>query len=235
MPSLRYPWPAADRLASVRRRLSRSIYHHRRPAVFMTPNSNSFSIIGTHITTRNCTDKSKRAVFQSIPIFSIQQYINTMLIFNLVFLLGLFAPLVLLATPSQAFMVSMSPSRMIKTKMTPSRATTAVLSPRCSQQPLFLSSQVSLSSSDDAEEQQQAGTRTLLRNKLRQVTGFSLTAFRATARAATGISFSAIYASTLAATGLWIRYIMSKILSIFPAWVSSCFLNLSWIVLMFVV
>lgn len=67
MPSLRYPWPAADRLASVRRRLSRSIYHHRRPAVFMTPNSNSFSIIGTHITTRNCTDKSKSA---SLPIHS---------------------------------------------------------------------------------------------------------------------------------------------------------------------
>ena len=63
-----------------------------------------------------------------------------------------------------------------------------------------------------------------VRDKLRKITGFSLTAFRATSRAATGISLSAIYASSLAATGLWIRRIMSATLSIFPAWVScACF------------
>jgi hypothetical protein len=162
-----------------------------------------------------------------------------MVIFNLVFLLGLFCPLVLLATPSQAFMVSMSPS--LKTKMIPSSRAPTVLPSRYSgqqQQPLFLSSspQVYLTSLD-AENQDQEKRRpraAALRNKLRQATGFSLTAFRATARAATGISFSAIYASTLAATGLWIRYIMSKILSIFPPGVSStvlvAFINLSWII-----
>lgn len=141
------------------------------------------------------------------------------MIFNLVFLLGLFAPLTLLATPSQAFIVSMSPS-MIKTKISlPSFRAATVLPPRYSlQQPLFLSSQVSLTATSDDSEEQDKKKRTgaALRNKLRQVTGFSMTAFRATARAATGISLSAIYASTLAATGLWIRYIMSKILSIFP-------------------
>ena len=58
------------------------------------------------------------------------------------------------------------------------------------------------------------------RDRLRQVTGFSLTAFRAAWRAATGISLTAIYAATLAASGLWIRKITSAVLSVFPAWVS---------------
>lgn len=151
------------------------------------------------------------------------------MIFNLVFLLGLFATLTLLATPSQAFMVSMSPS-LIKTKISlPSSRAATVVPPQYSrQQPLFLSSRVFLtSSSDDAEEQDKIKKSygAALRNKLRQATGFSLTAFRATARAATGISISAIYASALAATGLWIRYIMSKILSIFPPGVSSMFVE----------
>ena len=59
-----------------------------------------------------------------------------------------------------------------------------------------------------------------LRDTLRGVTGFSLTACRATWRAATGISLTAIYASTVAFTGLWIRKIMHAVLSVFPAWVS---------------
>ena len=59
-----------------------------------------------------------------------------------------------------------------------------------------------------------------MRDRLRQVTGFSLTAFRAAWRAATGISLTAIYASSLAASGLWIRKMSAALLSIFPSWVS---------------
>ena len=40
-----------------------------------------------------------------------------------------------------------------------------------------------------------------IRSRLRQLTGFSLTAFRATMRTATGISMTAVYASTLAFFG----------------------------------
>lgn len=57
-----------------------------------------------------------------------------------------------------------------------------------------------------------------IRSRLRQITGFSLTAFRATMRTATGISMTAVYASTLAFTGQWIRQTMKVILSILPAW-----------------
>jgi hypothetical protein len=53
---------------------------------------------------------------------------------------------------------------------------------------------------------------------MRKLTGFSLTAVRATIRAISGISASAIYASTLAMSGAWIRQSMKAILSIFPSW-----------------
>ena len=57
-----------------------------------------------------------------------------------------------------------------------------------------------------------------IRDKLRQITGFSFTVFRKTLRGITGISLTAIYASTVAATGLWIRKTTSIILSLFPSW-----------------
>jgi hypothetical protein len=57
-----------------------------------------------------------------------------------------------------------------------------------------------------------------MRDKLRQVTGFSFTVFRTTLRGLTGISLTAIYASTVAITGLWIRRLTSVVLSIFPSW-----------------
>jgi len=57
----------------------------------------------------------------------------------------------------------------------------------------------------------------MVRNKLRQATGFSFTVFRATLRGITGISLSALYAGALAATGLWIRKAMSTVLSVFPS------------------
>jgi hypothetical protein len=69
----------------------------------------------------------------------------------------------------------------------------------------------------------ESGSKNHLRDRLRDATGFSLTAFRSAWRAATGISLTAIYATALAASGLWIRKITSTVLSIFPAWVSSCF------------
>lgn len=57
-----------------------------------------------------------------------------------------------------------------------------------------------------------------LRKRLRQITGFSLTAFRATMRAATGISLTAIYASAFAATSAFVRKTMTWILAPLPAW-----------------
>ena len=85
---------------------------------------------------------------------------------------------------------------------------------------LILSSTRSAVTNDNQEEaKKNAGYH--LRDKLRQATGFSLTAFRSTWRAATGISLTAVYASALAASGLWIRKVMSSLLSIFPAWVGS--------------
>ena len=57
-----------------------------------------------------------------------------------------------------------------------------------------------------------------LRDRLRQATGFSLTACRAAGRTATGISFTAIYGTAVAVSGLWIRKTTSVVLAIFPAW-----------------
>ena len=74
--------------------------------------------------------------------------------------------------------------------------------------------------SPEHQNSQNKKAQSTLRDRLRRLTGFSLTASRATLRAATGVSLTAIYASTLAATGLWIRKVMHVILSLFPAWVS---------------
>lgn len=61
-----------------------------------------------------------------------------------------------------------------------------------------------------------------LRDRLRQVTGFSFTAFRATLRGITGISLTAIYASAVASTSSFVRNAMKVVLSVFPSWVRSC-------------
>lgn len=58
----------------------------------------------------------------------------------------------------------------------------------------------------------------LIRSRLRQVTGFSLTAVLSTLRAASGVSLSAVYASTVALSGAWIRQTMKAVLAFFPAW-----------------
>ena len=56
------------------------------------------------------------------------------------------------------------------------------------------------------------------RARLRDITGFSLTAFRAVLRTMTGISLTAIYASALALSGAWIRTIMASFLGLWPTW-----------------
>lgn len=58
-----------------------------------------------------------------------------------------------------------------------------------------------------------------LRDRLRKVTGFSFTAFRATLRGITGISLTALYASAVASTSSFVRNTMKIILSVFPTWV----------------
>ncbi|KAG7363495.1 hypothetical protein IV203_026856 [Nitzschia inconspicua] len=80
---------------------------------------------------------------------------------------------------------------------------------------LHLSSTPLRSSPADANASK---NQTRLRDRLRKVTGFSLTVFRATIRGITGLSLTAIYASTVAATGQWIRSVSSFFLSIFPSW-----------------
>jgi len=67
-------------------------------------------------------------------------------------------------------------------------------------------------------EDESAGSVILLRDRLRQATGFSLTAVRAALRAATGISLTTIYGTAVAASGLWIRKTTSVVLAVFPAW-----------------
>jgi hypothetical protein len=57
-----------------------------------------------------------------------------------------------------------------------------------------------------------------VRQRLRAITGFSLTALRTTIRTATGLSATAIYATSLAATGSWIRQAMKVLLDVFPSW-----------------
>lgn len=66
-----------------------------------------------------------------------------------------------------------------------------------------------------------------LRDRLRQVTGFSFTAFRATLRGITGISLTALYASAVATTSSFVRNTMKVILSVFPTWVRGMFVVFS--------
>ena len=57
-----------------------------------------------------------------------------------------------------------------------------------------------------------------LHDRLRQGTGFLLTALQTVGRTANDISHMAIYGIAVAASGLWIRKTTSIILAIFPAW-----------------
>jgi len=59
-------------------------------------------------------------------------------------------------------------------------------------------------------------TARMIRNRLRKITGFSLTVFRKTLRGITGISLTAVYATAFAVTSLWIRKTMSIFLKLFP-------------------
>ena len=59
-----------------------------------------------------------------------------------------------------------------------------------------------------------------LRDHLRELTGFSFTAFRATVRGITGISMTALYDAALVTTSSFVRNTMKVILGIFPTWVS---------------
>lgn len=58
-----------------------------------------------------------------------------------------------------------------------------------------------------------------LRDHLRQLTGFSLTAFRATVRGITGVSMTALYDAALVTTSSFVRNTMKAILGVFPTWV----------------
>jgi len=60
------------------------------------------------------------------------------------------------------------------------------------------------------------------RGRLRKITGFSLTALRATMRATTGISLKGIYVSTFVTTSAAVRKAMTLVLAPFPTWLR-CF------------
>jgi len=62
------------------------------------------------------------------------------------------------------------------------------------------------------------------RSRLRKITGFSLTALRATMRATTGISLKGIYVSTFVTTSAAVRKAMTLVLAPFPTWLR-CFVQ----------
>lgn len=59
-----------------------------------------------------------------------------------------------------------------------------------------------------------------LRDRLRQITGFSFTAFRTTLRGITGISLTAMYEVAFVTTSAFVRNTMKVIVGVFPTWVS---------------
>jgi len=79
------------------------------------------------------------------------------------------------------------------------------------------STSIFMSSSHETENNKN-NRRQSFRVRMRQATGFSLTAFRATMRAATGISLSAIYGSALVTTSAVVRKFMAMVLAPLPAW-----------------
>jgi hypothetical protein len=101
----------------------------------------------------------------------------------------------------------------------PARRSVVPTTSRTARAPLWMSAH--FANSDDAASTTAEGSVSfprMVRNRLRQATGFSFTVFRATLRGITGISLTTVYAGALAATGLWVRRTMSALLSIFPSW-----------------
>lgn len=116
--------------------------------------------------------------------------------------------------PSHAFSYNSQPATFLTTPAIP-------LAYRFSRLDSSAASSETLSNDDDnddtiADNNSNDTTNTGLRGRLRQMTGFSLTAFRASLRAVTGISLTALYVATLTATGAWIRQTTKLVLSILP-------------------
>lgn len=80
---------------------------------------------------------------------------------------------------------------------------------------------IKLGLSNSVEQNNVSGKRLSIRDRLRRITGFSFTAFRATLRGITGISLTAIYDATVVTTSSVVRETMKVIVGVFPAWVSN--------------
>ena len=116
--------------------------------------------------------------------------------------------------PSHAFSYNSQPATFLTTPAIP-------FAYRFSRLDSSAASSETLSNDDDnddtiADNNSNDTTNTGLRGRLRQMTGFSLTAFRASLRAVTGISLTALYVATLTSTGAWIRQTTKLVLSILP-------------------
>lgn len=96
--------------------------------------------------------------------------------------------------------------------MTPPSLTS--IKPRLSMKHLQMSS-----TSNSAANATNEHDHVSLRDRLRTVTGFSFSAFRATLRGLTGISLTTLYASAVATTSSFVRNTMKIVLSVFPSWV----------------
>jgi hypothetical protein len=93
----------------------------------------------------------------------------------------------------------------------------------CRPSPLFGQSSAKIlssmsSNSDDSVDDSKH--QMSLRDRLRQITGFSFTAFRTTLRGITGISLTAMYEVAFVTTSAFVRYTMKVIVGVFPTWVS---------------
>uniref|UniRef100_A0A7S4NE70 Uncharacterized protein n=2 Tax=Odontella aurita TaxID=265563 RepID=A0A7S4NE70_9STRA len=104
----------------------------------------------------------------------------------------------------------------------PARSAAALLASRSSVVVSLRSSRGSSSGVEPTDDEDSASAATAtaatVRGKLRALTGFSLTAFRATMRATTGFSLTAVRAACRVATGISVTGTMKWMLGLFPTW-----------------
>jgi hypothetical protein len=75
------------------------------------------------------------------------------------------------------------------------------------------------SSTSPLNNNQNDEDKSSIRSKLRELTGFSLSALRNTMRATTGFSLTTLRAVVRASTGISVTQTMKNIIGLFPAWV----------------
>jgi hypothetical protein len=93
-------------------------------------------------------------------------------------------------------------------------------SPLFRERPIGSAKLLSAMSSNGDDSVDNSKHRMSLRDRLRQITGFSFTAFRTTLRGITGISLTAMYDVAFVTTSAFVRNTMKLFVGVFPTWVS---------------